>query len=42
MIGDVRGLGLMIGVKLVKDRNTKKPAVEEAKKLEIICESKFS
>ena len=37
MIGDVRGLGLMIGVELVKDRRTKKPAVEEAKKVRILA-----
>lgn len=33
VIGDVRGLGLMIGVEFVKDRKSKRPAIEERDKI---------
>jgi len=38
LMGDVRGLGLMMGVEIVKDKETKKPGVEEA---EEICAEAF-
>ena len=37
IIGDVRGLGPMIGMELVKNRKTKEPAVNEAKELVNRC-----
>jgi len=33
IIGDVRGRGLLIGVEIVKDRETKKPGLEEAERI---------
>ncbi|MFN3268921.1 MAG: aminotransferase class III-fold pyridoxal phosphate-dependent enzyme, partial [Zestosphaera sp.] len=33
LVGDVRGLGVMLAIELVKDRKTKEPATEEALKI---------
>ena len=40
IIGDVRGKGPMLGMELVKDRESKEPAVDEAKKLVQRCYDK--
>ena len=37
MMGDVRGAGLMIGVELVKDKETKEPAREETEEVMMRC-----
>jgi 4-aminobutyrate aminotransferase/(S)-3-amino-2-methylpropionate transaminase len=40
IIGDVRGMGPMMAMELVKDRKTKTPAAEEAKNLVKFCSEK--
>jgi len=40
IIGEVRGLGPMVGLELVKDRKTKEPAAEEARSLVGLCHQK--
>ena len=37
LIGSVRGIGLFIGIELVKDRESREPAVEEAEKVMYKC-----
>ena len=37
MMGDVRGLGLMVGAELVKDKETKEPAKDEAGEVMMRC-----
>jgi len=41
LIGDVRGMGLFIGVELVKDLTTKEPATEEARRVVYKAKEKF-
>lgn len=40
LVGDVRGLGPMLALELVKDRHTKEPATDEAKALVKFCHGK--
>jgi len=37
IVGDVRGMGLMIGAEIVKDKKSRKPGVDEAKEIMMRC-----